>query len=111
MCVLSFDDGMVVESWYAEFALRIRVRKSAIGSVIVMSGGASLAAVPLALGHGGLGAGPLGDQWCFGEGWDLPAAGAAGSSVTRRTCSRRGAPRRAPSPAGKSGTGRTSGRR
>jgi hypothetical protein len=53
---------MVVESWYAEFALRIRVRKSAIGSVIVMSGGASLAAVPLALGHGGLGAGPLGDR-------------------------------------------------
>src|SRR3954452_14445325 len=56
MCVLSFDDGMLAESWYAEFALRIRVRKSAIGSVIVMSGGASLAAVPHALGPRRLGA-------------------------------------------------------
>src|SRR3954470_22310668 len=56
MCVLSFDDGMLAESWYAEFALRIRVRKSAIGSVILMSGGASLAAVPHALGPRRLGA-------------------------------------------------------
>src|SRR3954453_20318999 len=73
MCVLSFDDGMLAESWYAEFALRIRVRKSAIGSVIVMSGGASLAAVPLALGLSGLGAGPLGDRWCCGlRGGALP---------------------------------------
>src|SRR3954452_16202658 len=64
MWVFSFDDGMVAASWYAEFALRSRVSMSAIGSVIVMLGGASLAAVPLALGHGGLGAGPLGDRWC-----------------------------------------------
>src|SRR3954451_6551141 len=56
MCVFSFEDGMAAESWYAEFALRIRVRKSAIGSVIVMSGGASLAAVPHALGPRRLGA-------------------------------------------------------
>src|SRR3954470_14645819 len=63
MWVFSFDDGMVAESWYAEFALRSRVSMSAIGSVIVMSGGASLAAVPHALGLG-LGAGPLGDLCC-----------------------------------------------
>src|SRR3954466_11793892 len=56
MCVLSFDDGMLAESWYAEFALRRRVSMSAIGSVIVMSGGASLAAVPHALGPRRLGA-------------------------------------------------------
>src|SRR3954447_269606 len=62
MCVFSFEDGMAAESWYAEFALRIRVRKSAIGSVIVMSGGASLTAVPQALGLGDLPRGPLGDQ-------------------------------------------------
>jgi hypothetical protein len=30
------DDGMVVESWYAWLAFRIRVSMSAIGSVIVM---------------------------------------------------------------------------
>src|SRR3712207_3414685 len=36
MCVFSLDDGMVVESWYAWLAFRIRVSMSAIGSVIVM---------------------------------------------------------------------------
>src|SRR3954447_21476646 len=56
MWVFSFDDGMVAESWYAWFAFRRRVSMSAIGSVIVMSGGASLAAVPHALGPRRLGA-------------------------------------------------------
>src|SRR5215218_5652168 len=46
MCVLSFEDGMTAESWYAWLAFRRRVSMSAIGSVIVMSGVASLAAVP-----------------------------------------------------------------
>src|SRR3954468_8271178 len=46
MCVLSFDDGMAAESWYAWLALRRRVSMSAIGSVIVMACRASLAAVP-----------------------------------------------------------------
>src|SRR5829696_6707545 len=54
MCVLSFEDGMVAESWYAWLALRSRVSMSAIGSVIVMACGASLAAVPRALGLGDL---------------------------------------------------------
>src|SRR6195952_5541649 len=36
MCVLSFDDGMAAESWYADVAWRNRVSMSAIGSVIVM---------------------------------------------------------------------------
>src|SRR3712207_4311476 len=54
MCVLSFEDGMTVLSWYAWLAFRRRVSMSAIGSVIVMSGGASLAAVPRALGLGDL---------------------------------------------------------
>src|SRR3954452_12448677 len=36
MCVFSFDDGMVAESWYAWLAFRSRVSMSAIGSVIVM---------------------------------------------------------------------------
>src|SRR3954452_12461415 len=54
MCVFSFDDGMVAESWYAALALRTRVSMSAIGSVIVMVCGASLAAVPRALGLGDL---------------------------------------------------------
>src|SRR3712207_3585657 len=49
---LSLDDCMVVESWYAWLAFRIRVSMSAIGSVIVMSGVASLAAVPRAPGLG-----------------------------------------------------------
>src|ERR687886_257242 len=39
---------------------------SAIGSVIVMACGASLAAVPRALGLPGLGAGPVGDPWGCG---------------------------------------------
>src|SRR3954447_9117481 len=55
MCVFNFDDGMVAESWYAELALRSRVSMSAIGSVIVMACGASLAAVPHTLGLSGLG--------------------------------------------------------
>jgi hypothetical protein len=59
------DDGMVVESWYAWLAFRIRVNMSAIGSVIVMSGVASLAAVPHAPGLGDSARGPLGDRWCF----------------------------------------------
>src|SRR3954463_6317668 len=54
MCVLSFEDGMIAESWYAWLAFRRRVSMSAMGSVIVMSGGASLAAVPRALGLGDL---------------------------------------------------------
>src|SRR5687768_5954386 len=36
MCDFSFENGIETESWCAEFALRRRVRKSAIGSVIVM---------------------------------------------------------------------------
>src|SRR4051794_1360955 len=54
MCVLSFEDGMIAESWYAWLAFRRRVSMSAMGSVIVMTGGASLAAVPRALGLGDL---------------------------------------------------------
>src|SRR3712207_3428915 len=54
MCVLSFEDGMTAESWYAWLAFRRRVSMSAMGSVIVMSGVASLAAVPRALGLGDL---------------------------------------------------------
>src|SRR5215212_12084321 len=46
MCVLSFEDGMTAASWYAWLAFRRRVSMSAIGSVIVMVCGASLAAVP-----------------------------------------------------------------
>src|SRR3712207_6662420 len=45
---------MTAASWYAWLAFRSRVSMSAIGSVIVMSGGASLAAVPRALGLGDL---------------------------------------------------------
>src|SRR5688500_20282230 len=36
MCVLSFEDGMTAESWYAWLAFRSRVSMSAMGSVIVM---------------------------------------------------------------------------
>src|SRR3954469_968041 len=54
MCVLSFEDGMTAESWYAWLAFRRRVSMSAMGSVIVMTCGASLAAVPRALGLGDL---------------------------------------------------------
>src|SRR3954469_21321910 len=48
---------------------------SAMGSVIVMSGGASLAAVPRALGLGDLARGPVGDRWCLDRrgGGALPA--------------------------------------
>src|SRR5918996_304597 len=63
MCVLSFEDGMVAESWYAWLAFRTRVSMSAIGSVIVMS------VVPLSprfLSPSGWcrRAGPLGERWC-----------------------------------------------
>src|SRR5215203_5251769 len=54
MCVFSFEDGMTALSWYAWLAFRSRVSMSAIGSVIVMVCGASLAAVPHALGLGDL---------------------------------------------------------
>src|SRR4051812_47694162 len=57
---------MTAASWYAWLALRRRVSMSAIGSVMVMTGVASLAAVPRALGLSGLGAGPVGDRWCCG---------------------------------------------
>src|SRR5690554_2303890 len=36
MLCLSFEYGMVTDSWYAELALRRRVSMSAIGSVIVI---------------------------------------------------------------------------
>src|SRR5919107_5095964 len=54
MCVLSLEDGMTALSWYAWLAFRRRVSMSAMGSVIVMTCGASLAAVPRALGLGDL---------------------------------------------------------
>src|SRR3954447_255314 len=65
MWVFSFDDGMVAESWYAAFAFRNRVSMSAIGSVIVMASGASLAAVPHAPGLGDLARGlsAIGGAW------------------------------------------------
>src|ERR687898_3684746 len=80
MCVLSFEDGMAAESWYAWLAFRSRVSMSAIGSVIVMSCGASLAAVPHVSRMDG-GRGPVGERWSCGAarasapaGWcDLPA--------------------------------------
>src|SRR6476660_9403771 len=37
MLALIFECGRVTSSWYAELALRRRVKKSAIGSVIVMT--------------------------------------------------------------------------
>src|SRR5271168_775047 len=37
MLALIFECGSVTSSWYAELALRRRVKKSAIGSVIVMT--------------------------------------------------------------------------
>src|SRR6202008_624625 len=39
MLALIFECGRVTSSWYAELALRRRVKKSAIGSVIVMTAG------------------------------------------------------------------------
>ena len=39
MFALIFVCGRVTSSWYAELALRRRVKKSAIGSVIVMTAG------------------------------------------------------------------------
>src|SRR5687768_8336956 len=129
MCVLSFEDGMTAESWYAWLAFRRRVSMSAIGSVIVMACVASLAAVPHV-------SRVLRWSWAyrrtvelwFGRGecpgrverLDRPryrvprraceAWGVAGS-FTSWTCARPAAPRREPSPAGRSGRGRTCGRR
>src|ERR1700712_5407737 len=37
MCTLIFEWGRVTSSWYAELALRRRVKKSAIGSVMVLT--------------------------------------------------------------------------
>ena len=37
MLPFNLEKGMTTSSWYAELALRIRVRKSAIGSVMDMS--------------------------------------------------------------------------
>src|SRR3954462_1374592 len=99
MCVFNLDDGMVAESWYAELALRSRVSMSAIGSVIVMACGASLAAVPHALGLSGLGVSrdlALGLSTIGGASvryWSGPAAG------SRAERARRGG-QRGPSPAG-----------
>src|SRR3954447_3985995 len=39
MLALIFECGKATSSWYAELALRRRVKKSAIGSVIVMTAG------------------------------------------------------------------------
>src|SRR6476659_9813295 len=88
---LSLLYGMDTASWYAWLALRRRVSMSAIGSVIVM-------------------------MWFFLalvspcpqlRRDDLQRV----EVVTRRTWSRREARRGAPSPEGRCGTGRTSGRR
>src|SRR5690349_15010819 len=76
MCVLSFDEGIRASSWYAEFAFRNRVSMSAIGSVIVMACGASLAAVPQALGLGDLAPG-LSTIGGATEGWCLLPRGLA----------------------------------
>src|SRR3712207_5361527 len=89
MCVLSFDDGMVVESWYAWLAFLIRVSMSAIGSVIVMGCGASLAAVPHAVRVGLSAIGGARLVRC----WNGPAAG---SRAARARCGGQ----RGPSPAG-----------
>src|ERR1700760_502438 len=72
MFALSFECGSVTSSWYAELALRRRVKKSAIGSVIVMTalvpssrrfpvwacrapvlGWSGFSLLPAALGHAG----------------------------------------------------------
>src|SRR3954454_10109943 len=94
MCVLSFEDGMTAESWYAWLAFRRRVSMSAIGSVIVMACGASLAAVPRALGLGdlALGLSAIGGARLV-RCWSGPAAG------SRAELARRGG-QRGPSPAG-----------
>src|SRR5215212_3618680 len=74
MCVFNFDDGMAAESWYAWLAFRRRVSMSAIGSVIVMACGASLAAVPQAPGLGDLAPGPSAISGArLLRYWDLPA--------------------------------------
>src|SRR3954452_6569560 len=70
MWAFSFDDGMVAESWYAAFAFRNRVSMSAIGSVIVMASGASLAAVPHAPGLGDLARGLSAIGGAVVRGWD-----------------------------------------
>src|SRR5687767_4312944 len=73
MCVFNFEDGMTAESWYAWLAFRSRVSMSAIGSVIVMGCGASLAAVPHVSREFG-GRGPVGERWsCGAAGASAPA--------------------------------------
>ena len=67
MLPFSLEKGMTTSSWYAEFALRILVRKSAIGSVMVMVGGAFLAWFPC----------PLRGSWAcddVGGRWLVPAS-------------------------------------
>src|SRR5919198_1342721 len=63
---------MLTRSWYAWLALRRRVSMSAIGSVMVMSGGTFLAAVPLrAYGEGGS------CEWsrvCYQDALDTPGS-------------------------------------
>src|SRR3954463_8830173 len=85
---------MTAASWYAWLALRRRVSMSAIGSVIVMACGASLAAVPRALGLGDLARGlsAIGGARLVRY-WSGPAAG------SRAELARRGG-QRGPSPAG-----------
>src|SRR5919107_1943312 len=89
MCVFSLDDGMVVESWYAWLAFRIRVSMSAIGSVIVM-GVVPLSPRFLTRSRAGLSA--IGGARLV-RCWNGPAAG------SRAEPARRGG-QRGPSPAG-----------
>src|SRR4051812_40527993 len=77
MCVFSFDDGMVAESWYAWLAFRIRVSMSAIGSVIVRG------VVPLSPRFLTRWRGPFGDRWCLvGEVMERPG----GAGLERPRC-------------------------
>src|SRR3954454_23405971 len=91
MCVLSFEDGMTAESWYAWLAFRRRVSMSAMGSVIVMTCGASLAAVPRALGLGDLARGLSANggarlvRWSFCYQLDLRTPGSSPAwAISRR---------------------------
>src|SRR3954451_15765599 len=83
---------MTAASWYAWLALRRRVSMSAMGSVIVMTCGASLAAVPRALGLGDLARGLS----AIGGASDVEVGPAAGPR--REPAS--GGGQRGPSPAG-----------
>src|SRR3954467_3916282 len=49
--VLSLDAGMSTVSWAAWIALRIRVRKSAMGSVLALTGSRCCRGLPRRLGH------------------------------------------------------------